>query len=416
MQIRFADFTLDEDRYLLERAGEPVTLRPKVFDLLVYLVCHRKRVVRREELVSELWDNVAVGDGALSGLVNELRQALGEQGRGPSSIRTVHARGYQFVAPVVTGVGVEAGRSPSEDAEGLDAIGRLIERVAEQGATGVVVEARESSEPGAFGRDPRDEGRSDLLTALLGRAEQTGFELYRLVAPDASQVSASRLARQIIESMIDRRGRAVVCAALPLPARRWLEDEVLDRVAGGLSPAGAGPPDPLGAIATLLRALACRRPLVILLEDFDRAGERFAADLLNVTSRLSRAPVLWVTPIPRSGATDACLARLKREAGFEHWIEPPPRRTELDRSLCQLGLDPLPEPLFDALAAHVRGKQAGLSAIAEWVASGGRKRSLDPGAASAADATAEERAERAAGREMRRVEPVAIRSELRSIR
>lgn len=100
MRIRFGPFELDDERFQLTRDGLVVALRPKAFDLLAMLVHERARVVRREELFERLWSTTAVGFGSLSGLVNELRSALGECGRGPSSIRTVHARGYQFVAPV----------------------------------------------------------------------------------------------------------------------------------------------------------------------------------------------------------------------------------------------------------------------------------------------------------------------------
>ena len=421
MPFRFADYTLDEDRYLLERGGEPVTLRPKVFDLLVYLVRHRERVVRREELVSELWDHVAVGDGALSGLVNELRQALGERGRAASAIRTVHARGYQFVTPVAASpfdapveAAVEHSRSPS--VEGADPIGRLIESVAERGTAGVVIEAHEACAARASARGAGAAGRGRILTELLRRVEQTGFEVHRLVAPHESQVSASRFATQLIDSVIERRGRAVVCAGLPLPARRWLEDGVRERVAGGSSRAGSGPPDPLGSVATLLRAVASRRPVVIVLEDLELAGRRFAADVSQVKSRLSRTPVLWVMPIESGGSSAAGFGCLTGEADFDHWIERPASRAPLDRSLCQLGLDPLPQPLFEALAAHVRGQTAGLAAIAEWIASG-----ADPGSEQARAARIEaapggSQTERSDRHQMRRVEPAARAREPRSIR
>lgn len=101
MRIRFGVFELDDERFQLTREGLGVAMRPKVFDLLLMLVRERTRVVRREELFERLWSSTAVGFGSLSGLVNELRSALGENGRGPSSIRTVHARGYQFVAAVI---------------------------------------------------------------------------------------------------------------------------------------------------------------------------------------------------------------------------------------------------------------------------------------------------------------------------
>jgi DNA-binding winged helix-turn-helix (wHTH) protein len=100
MQIRFADIEMDTLGYLLRRAGKRIPLRPKVFDLLIHLARNRERVVPRDELVALLWGQTVVGSGSLSGLVNELRAALGETGGADSSIRTVHARGYQFVAEV----------------------------------------------------------------------------------------------------------------------------------------------------------------------------------------------------------------------------------------------------------------------------------------------------------------------------
>ena len=78
MRIKFGEFELDEERFCLHRAGRAVSIRPKVFDLLAYLVRHRERVVLREELVDALWGSTVVCLGSLSGLVNELRSALGE--------------------------------------------------------------------------------------------------------------------------------------------------------------------------------------------------------------------------------------------------------------------------------------------------------------------------------------------------
>jgi DNA-binding winged helix-turn-helix (wHTH) protein len=98
MRIFFGDFEIDSQRFSLSRNGRRVPLRPKVFDLLIYLLANRERVVSREELVGSLWGRTIVGSGSLSGLVNELRKSLGERGHVNSSIRTVHARGYQFVA------------------------------------------------------------------------------------------------------------------------------------------------------------------------------------------------------------------------------------------------------------------------------------------------------------------------------
>lgn len=98
MPIRFLRFELDPETYRLTRDDQLVALRPKAFDLLAYLVAHRARVVPREELVRIVWGHTSVGPGSLSGLVNELRSALDEPAGKAGSIRTVHGRGYQFVA------------------------------------------------------------------------------------------------------------------------------------------------------------------------------------------------------------------------------------------------------------------------------------------------------------------------------
>ena len=100
MPIRFLRFELDPETYRLTRDARPLALRPKAFDLLAYLVAHRERVVSREELVGVVWGHTSVGPGSLSGLVNELRTALDEPAGESGSIRTVHGRGYQFVAAV----------------------------------------------------------------------------------------------------------------------------------------------------------------------------------------------------------------------------------------------------------------------------------------------------------------------------
>ena len=100
MLIRFLRFELDPETYRLTKDGDAVDLRPKAFDLLAHLVANRERVVPRNELVGVVWGHTNVGAGSLSGLVNELRNALGEPAGDGGSIRTVHARGYQFVAPV----------------------------------------------------------------------------------------------------------------------------------------------------------------------------------------------------------------------------------------------------------------------------------------------------------------------------
>ncbi|HEY7494798.1 MAG TPA: AAA family ATPase [Candidatus Tectomicrobia bacterium] len=100
MQWHFGSFRLDLANACLWRAEQPVTLRPKTFEILVYLVTHAGQLVTKETLFDTIWPGTVVSDGVLKTSVNELRKALGETAKAPQWIATVHRRGYRFVAPV----------------------------------------------------------------------------------------------------------------------------------------------------------------------------------------------------------------------------------------------------------------------------------------------------------------------------
>ena len=100
MRYRFGDYVLDTECQELHRAGEPVKLRRKVFQVLTYLLAHRERVIPKQELLEHLWPDQFVGDEALKSCIKTLRKALEERGRTPRFIHTVHGQGYRFVAAV----------------------------------------------------------------------------------------------------------------------------------------------------------------------------------------------------------------------------------------------------------------------------------------------------------------------------
>lgn len=100
MIYQFADFEIDTQNYRLCRAGDCIDVEPKVFDLLVYLVGHCERVITRDELLENLWPGMIVSDTSLSNRVKAARQAIGDSGQEQSFIKTIHGRGYQFIATV----------------------------------------------------------------------------------------------------------------------------------------------------------------------------------------------------------------------------------------------------------------------------------------------------------------------------
>src|SRR5262249_56838079 len=83
----------------LWHAAQRVTLRPKTFAVLVYLVTHAGQLVTKEALFDAVWPETAVGDGVLKTSMTELRKALGERADAPQWIATMHRRGYRLLAP-----------------------------------------------------------------------------------------------------------------------------------------------------------------------------------------------------------------------------------------------------------------------------------------------------------------------------
>ena len=98
--IRFTDCELNLERIVLRRGGEEIRIEPQVFDVLAYLVEHRGALVRKEELLDAVWGDRFVSESALTTRIKAVRQAVGDDGSQQSIIRTVHGKGYEFVAVV----------------------------------------------------------------------------------------------------------------------------------------------------------------------------------------------------------------------------------------------------------------------------------------------------------------------------
>jgi predicted ATPase/class 3 adenylate cyclase/DNA-binding winged helix-turn-helix (wHTH) protein len=100
MRYVFGDYLLDTQRYELWRRDEQVKVRPKVFEVLVYLMRHRHRVVTKDELLEQLWPDQFIGDGSLNACLMAVRRAVGDNGQVQRCIQTLHGRGYRFIAAV----------------------------------------------------------------------------------------------------------------------------------------------------------------------------------------------------------------------------------------------------------------------------------------------------------------------------
>src|SRR5690606_24246586 len=100
MRLMFDDCVLDLDRRELLRASQVVATAPKVFDLLVYLLESRERVVSRDDLIDAIWAGRIVSESTLASHINAVRKAVGDSGQQQRVIRTIARKGFRFAADV----------------------------------------------------------------------------------------------------------------------------------------------------------------------------------------------------------------------------------------------------------------------------------------------------------------------------
>lgn len=125
MRYTFADCVLDTELCQLYRAGEAIAIRPKVLQVLTYLIEHNDRVVSKQELFEQCWQGRVVGDATLNSCLKEARRAIGDSGEQQKFLRTLHGHGYHFVAPLD---GPEPAAATEAPAARPDTAGPLSER------------------------------------------------------------------------------------------------------------------------------------------------------------------------------------------------------------------------------------------------------------------------------------------------
>jgi adenylate cyclase len=111
VQFAFEDQLLDPERRELRRGTEAVAMEPQVFDLLLYLVQNRDRIVSKDDLIAGVWGGRIVSESTLTSRVTAVRKAIGDSGAAQRLIRTVPRKGLRFVGPVQER-SIEATHSP----------------------------------------------------------------------------------------------------------------------------------------------------------------------------------------------------------------------------------------------------------------------------------------------------------------
>ena len=119
MLYTFGECELDTQLHVLSRVGQSVKLRPKAFEVLVYLLEHRDRIVTKHELCEQVWPNQFISEATLGSTVRAVRQAIGDTGVAHQLIRTVHGYGYHCLALVTVCTAPHAASVPMAEGRGV---------------------------------------------------------------------------------------------------------------------------------------------------------------------------------------------------------------------------------------------------------------------------------------------------------
>jgi TolB-like protein len=116
----FSDCVLDPERRELTRAAKAVSVGPQVFDLLLYLIRNRDRVVSKDHMIEDVWGGRIVSESTLASHINAVRKAIGDSGEEQLLVRTVPRKGFRFVGDVTeteaSGLGSNGASGPAVDA------------------------------------------------------------------------------------------------------------------------------------------------------------------------------------------------------------------------------------------------------------------------------------------------------------
>src|SRR5438309_10110711 len=119
MIYTFGECVLDTQLHVLARAEQPVKLRRKAFEVLVYLLEHYDRIVTKHELCEQVWPNRFISDATLGSTMRAVRQAVGDTGEAQQLIQTIHGYGYRCLVPVTARMEPSTAPAPASEGSGV---------------------------------------------------------------------------------------------------------------------------------------------------------------------------------------------------------------------------------------------------------------------------------------------------------
>ena len=283
MEFVFGNHRLDVDRRELRRGTELIPVEPQVFDILVYLLQNRDRVVSKDDLLRAAWGGRIVAESTIGSRIAAVRRAIGDTGRGQRLIRTVSRKGLRFIGSVreQRTPAARLGSSTSDTADWPKSELALPEKP----SIAVLPFANMSGDPE---QDYFADGIVEEITTALSRirwlfviARNSSFT-YKGRTLDVRQVGRELGVRYVLEGSVRKAGERVritgqlidAATGSHLWAERYdheladvfaVQDEITGRVVSAIEPqlyaaehirSHRKPPDSLDAWECVVRALS----------------------------------------------------------------------------------------------------------------------------------------------------------------
>lgn len=276
MQV-FGEFRLDLNNECLWRDSQRLSLTPRPFAVLRYLVENPQRLITHDELLEALWPETYVQPQVLRTYVLELRKLLGDDPASPRFIETVPKRGYRFLAPIT-----------AHDQNGTHHP-ILVGRTAELSLLhDRFISARKAERPTLFITGEPGIGKTALIDAFCDRVcrEHAAVRIARGQSIESFAGKETfypvREALNGLCSVEDEKARALLTAAAPA----WFSH-------GGPSHSTASAPS-LGQICEALEALSQNEPLLLIFDDLHWADDSTLDLIAALARRRTRARLMLI--------------------------------------------------------------------------------------------------------------------------
>ncbi|HUY81949.1 MAG TPA: AAA family ATPase [Acidobacteriaceae bacterium] len=343
----FGDFQLDPVNECVWRHGECLSLTPRPYAVLRYLVENSQRLVTHDELLEALWPETYVQPQILRTYVLELRKLLGDDPASPQYIATIPKRGYRFVAEVTQ---VSNGSSEEHLLVGRDAELAFLYTQLER--------ARKAERPTVFLTGEAGIGKTALIDAFCKQICESKSAVRIARGQSIEGFSGKETLYPVREALNglcsdeDAKARALLCAAAP----GWFNHD------------NSAIPS-LGEICEALEALSQTEPLLLVFEDIHWADATTLDLIAALARRRTPAKIMLLASVcPADLEPKSPLRRLQQDLARGRRVEEfelgPLNRTAVCEYIrCKLHAHKLPAGFDSLILQHSSGNPLFLSAM-----------------------------------------------------